>query len=40
MVSVLCGLGAVIWLGSENFSAFADDTDAKPVDQHYGGGIG
>jgi hypothetical protein len=38
MVSLLCRLGAVIWLlaaslGSENFSAFADNTNAKPVDQ-------
>ena len=34
----LGGLCAVLWLlgvllGSENLSAFADDTDAKPVDQ-------
>jgi len=38
MPSVLNGLGAVLWLlaaslGSENFSAFADNADAKPVDQ-------
>jgi len=36
--SVLCGLGAVTWLlavslGTENYSAFAEDTDAKLVDQ-------
>lgn len=35
--SVLGGLGAALWLlaslGSGNFSAFADNTDAKPVDQ-------
>ena len=36
--SVLGGLGVVLWLlaaslGSENFSAFADNTDAKPVEQ-------
>jgi hypothetical protein len=42
LVSVLCGLGAVTWLlaaslGSENFSAFADDTDAKAVDQQLTG---
>jgi hypothetical protein len=42
VVSVLCGLGAVTWLlaaslGSENFSAFADDTDAKAVDQQLTG---
>jgi hypothetical protein len=35
---VLGGLCAVLWLlavslGSENLSAFADNTDAKPVDQ-------
>jgi len=38
MPGVLDGLGAVLWLlaaslGSENFSAFADNADAKPVDQ-------
>jgi hypothetical protein len=35
---VLGGLSVVLWLlaislGSENFSAFAENTDAKPVDQ-------
>ena len=38
VATVLCGLGAVTWLlavslGSENFSAFADNTDAKPIDE-------